>query len=158
MVSANKLGVRHPLPYALLGIALWMAVLPSGVHATIAGVVGSRDNHSGPHVLDAPQFLRRSRQIIEYFERCATRDLDVMKDAEQQIAIGALEDTCEKAQQPLHVLESSLHPWVTEVIMPVFALANAGVTFGGGTRQCRTEVPEVPRDAVGTDRCFGMPG
>jgi len=131
LVSANKLGVRHPLPYALLGIALWMAVLQSGVHATIAGVVAAMTIPSRT-VLDAPQFLRRGRQILDHFERCATHELDVMNDAEQQVAINALEDTCEKAQPPLHVLESSLHPWVTFVIMPVFALANAGVAFGGG--------------------------
>jgi NhaA family Na+:H+ antiporter len=55
-----------------------------------------------------------------------------MTDVEQQVAINALEDTCEKVQPPLYRLETSLHPWVTFVIMPVFALANAGVPLSGG--------------------------
>jgi Na+:H+ antiporter, NhaA family len=38
-LAANRLGVRHPLPYALIGAALWMAVLQSGIHATVAGVL-----------------------------------------------------------------------------------------------------------------------
>jgi NhaA family Na+:H+ antiporter len=48
------------------------------------------------------------------------------------MAIEALEDACEKVQPLLHLLEHSLHPWVTFLIMPVFALANAGVSFGEG--------------------------
>lgn len=148
MVSANKLGVRHPLPYALLGIALWMAFLHSGVHATIAGVLAAMTIPSRT-VLDAPQFLRRGRQILEHFERCATQEMDVMNDVEQQVAINALEDTCEKAQPPLHLLEASLHPWVTFLIMPVFALANAGVTFSGGAIGQRISDPVALGVALG---------
>jgi NhaA family Na+:H+ antiporter len=54
-----------------------------------------------------------------------------MKDEELQSVIEALEDSCEKVQPPLHRLEHGLHPWVTFLIMPVFALANAGVVFEG---------------------------
>lgn len=43
-----------------------------------------------------------------------------------------MEDACEKVQTPLQRLENALHPWVTFAIMPIFALANAGVTLGGG--------------------------
>jgi NhaA family Na+:H+ antiporter len=134
LIGANRMGVRHPIPYALLGILLWMAVLKSGIHATIAGVVAAMTIPART-VLDAPQFLQRGRRILEYFERSANRGQGVMTDVEQQIAINALEDTCEKAQPPLYRLEKALHPWVSFAIMPIFALANAGVSFSGGLVQ-----------------------
>jgi Na+:H+ antiporter, NhaA family len=130
LLLANRLGVRHPLPYAALGCVLWIAVLQSGIHATIAGVVLAITIPSRT-VLAPSQFLSHSRAVLEHFERAAQSTSVVMKDEELQSAIEALEDSCEKVQPPLHRLEHGLHPWVTFLIMPVFALANAGVVFEG---------------------------
>ena len=127
---ANRLGVRHPLPYALLGILLWYCVLQSGVHATIAGVLLALTIPSRTE-LNPSQFLLHGRAILDHFEQTVGADKSLLNDGNQQMAIEALEDACEKVQPPLHLLEHSLHPWVTFLIMPVFALANAGVTFGG---------------------------
>ena len=70
--------------------------------------------------------------MLDHFERASlTAPFDVLGDIEQQTAIDALEDACEKVQPPLHRLEQALHPWVTFVIMPLFALANAGVGLSG---------------------------
>jgi NhaA family Na+:H+ antiporter len=131
LVVANRLGVRHPLPYGLLGCVLWVAVMQSGVHATIAGVVLAMTIPTRT-ILAPSQFLLHSRAVLDHFERAAQTQTLVMKDEELQSAIEALEDSCEKVQPPLHRLEHGLHPWVTFVIMPVFALANAGVDLRGG--------------------------
>ena len=131
LLLANRMGVRHPLPYVLLGIVLWLAVLHSGVHATIAGVVLAMTIPSRTE-LNAPEFRQRIRAILQHFERHADSEKGVMNDEEQQVAIEALEDACERVQPPLYRLEKALHPWVTFLIMPVFALANAGVAFSGG--------------------------
>jgi NhaA family Na+:H+ antiporter len=128
LIVTNRLAVRHPLPYALLGLVLWVAVLQSGVHATIAGVMLAMTIPSRTE-LNAVDFLTRSRAVLDNFEATARMEQSVMNDEEQQAAIHALEDSCEKVQPPLHRVEHALHPWVTFVIMPLFALANAGVTF-----------------------------
>jgi NhaA family Na+:H+ antiporter len=130
LVLANRLGVRHPLPYAVIGAVLWFAVLQSGVHVTIAGVVLAMTIPSRT-VLAPSDFLSHSRAVLAHFERAADNQSNVMRDEELQSAIEALEDSCEKVQPPLHRLEHGLHPWVTFVIMPLFALANAGVAFEG---------------------------
>jgi NhaA family Na+:H+ antiporter len=130
LVIANRLGIRHPLPYAAIGAVLWFAVLQSGVHATIAGVVLAMTIPSRT-VLAPFDFLSHSRAVLNHFERSADNESNVMRDEELQSAIEALEDSCEKVQPPLHRLEHGLHPWVTFVIMPMFALANAGVVFEG---------------------------
>jgi NhaA family Na+:H+ antiporter len=130
LLLANRMGVGHPLPYGLLGLVLWGAVLQSGVHATIAGVVLAMTIPSRTE-LDPRQFLLHSRAVLDHFERAAHSETNVMAHDELQVAIEALEDSCEKVQPPLHRLEHALHPWVTFFIMPVFALANAGVSFGG---------------------------
>ena len=88
----NIMGVRRLAPYLLVGAFLWVCVLKSGVHATLAGValafaIPMTPEEAGPNVSD--------------------------------------EST------PLTVLEHALHPWVTFFIMPVFALANAGVPLTG---------------------------
>jgi Na+:H+ antiporter, NhaA family len=130
LVAANRLGVRHPLPYALLGLLLWSSVLQSGVHATIAGVLLAMTIPSRTE-LNPDEFLHRGRAVLDHFERTAQKEKTVMNDEEQQAAIEALEDSCEQVQPPLHRLEHALHPWVTFFVMPVFALANAGLAFDG---------------------------
>lgn len=84
LVALNRAGVDHIAPYLLLGLVLWGAVLASGVHATIAGVL-------------------LAFTIPAKGENAA-----------------------------LDRLEHTLHPWVAFAIMPIFALANAGVAVGGG--------------------------
>jgi NhaA family Na+:H+ antiporter len=134
-LAANRLGVRHPLPYAAIGAVLWIAVLQSGVHATIAGVLLAFMIPSRTAV-NQREFLRHGRALLDRFERAAeTEPFDILSDVEQQTAIEGLEDACEKVQPPLHRLEQSLHPWGTFVIMPLFALANAGVSLSGGLGQ-----------------------
>jgi len=130
-LAANRLGVRHPLPYALIGAVLWMTVLQSGIHATIAGVLLAFTIPSRT-AINQREFLEHGRAVLDHFEKAAeTRPYDILSDLEQQTAVEALEDACEKVQPPLQRLEQSLHPWVTFLIMPLFALANAGVSLSG---------------------------
>ena len=130
LIAANRLGVRGSLVYVVLGVALWVAVLKSGVHATIAGVLLAMTIPSGRRV-DEEQFVARGRALLDEFA-AGVRPGETDPSPEQREAVHALEDVCEQVTQPLHRLEHALHPWVAFGIMPVFALANAGVGLGGG--------------------------
>ena len=94
LFALNRRGVRRPAAYLLLGIPLWVAVLKSGVHATLAGVVAAM------------------------FIPLQTKG-ESMEDVEGPSLLVHLEHT--------------LHPWVAFGVLPVFALANAGVQLGGLT-------------------------
>ncbi len=134
-MTANRLGVRHPLPYTAIGVVLWMSVLQSGVHATIAGVLLAFTIPSRT-AINQREFVRHGRALLDHFEKAAeTEPFDILVDVEQQTAIEALEEACEKVQPPLSRLEGNLHPWVTFMIMPLFALANAGVPLSGRLEQ-----------------------
>lgn len=111
LILLNIAGIRNPVPYAVLGCVLWMLFLNSGVHATVAGVLLA---------MTIPHTSRMDSGQLQEFP------------GSQQSAAMALEDSCEKLLTPLHRLEHGLHPWVANFIMPVFALANAGVVVGNG--------------------------
>jgi NhaA family Na+:H+ antiporter len=129
LAAANWLGVRRPLFYGLLGIALWMAVYQSGVHATVAGVLLAVTIPARTR-LDSDAFVVRARSIVDDFEG-RTSDGEDAHTEEHHSALWELEDTTEKAQAPMLRIEHTLSPWTAFLIVPLFALANAGVTIRG---------------------------
>ena len=82
--------------------------------------------------IDAVGFLRRSRELMDVFRRASRRGQRALINEDQQWAVTSLEEACEQVQTPLQRLEHGLHPWVAFVIMPLFALANAGVALTTG--------------------------
>jgi Na+:H+ antiporter, NhaA family len=130
LLTVNRAQVRHPAPYALLGVVLWVAFLKSGIHATIAGVVLAMTIPARTRI-DQRDFANQVRGGLRAFERGCGLGTNVMTNSTQQEAIEQIEDACDGAQTPLMKLEHSLHGVVAFGIMPLFALANAGVRLGG---------------------------
>ena len=130
LVIVGRLGIRHPLVYALLGVAVWLAFLYSGVHATVAGVLVAATIPIRVRV-DSPGFLSRSRDLLLVFERSGKSGHEDQTSSEQKAILKELEDTTQELQPPLQRFETALHPWVAFVIMPLFALSNAGVKLEG---------------------------
>jgi len=130
LVAANRAGVRHPLVYALLGLGLWLAFLKSGVHATVAGVLLAMTIPSRARI-NTEEFLAQSRALLDEFERAGESGESILTNADRQAALHTLEIACGRVAAPIERFEHALHPWVTFAIMPVFALANAGVALGG---------------------------
>ena len=130
LVVLNRLGVQRTAVYVILGLGLWLAFLKSGVHATIAGVLLALTIPASRR-LDAPDFLERARAYLASFAE-DVKPGEAEPTLQQQNAIFALENACEAAETPLARMEHGLHKPVAFFIIPVFALANAGVAVTGG--------------------------
>jgi NhaA family Na+:H+ antiporter len=131
LLLLNRIQVRSPLPYAFLGVFLWLAILQSGVHATVAGVLLAATIPSKQRI-DGKSFLESSRTFLTSFEKAGEAEIEILPNKEQRAALHALEVAAESVSSPLQRLEHALHPWVALAIMPIFALANAGVALSGG--------------------------
>lgn len=130
LLTLNRANVRHPAPYVLLGVVLWVAFLTSGIHSTIAGVLLAMTIPARTRI-DQQEFAAQVREELAGFEQASGPGVSVLTNNLQQEAIHRIEDACEGAQSPLMRLEHALHGVVAFGIMPVFALANAGVRLGG---------------------------
>lgn len=131
----NMARVRAPWVYALIGVALWIAVVAAGVHGTVAGVllaltipVHTRVNES--------EFMAEGQKALRDFDQALETPspglaVTVLTNEASQYALHRLEELCEHAQPPLHRLEHGLHGLVAFGIMPLFALSNAGVHVTG---------------------------
>lgn len=126
LIALNVAGVRRLTPYLLLGLGLWYFVHASGVHPTIAGVLLAFTIPTRTRI-DAAQFSSTARGLLEYFDRTETGDLLVLTSKGQQDAIVGLDRASEEVTAPLLRLEHALHGFAAFVVMPLFALANAGV-------------------------------
>jgi Na+:H+ antiporter, NhaA family len=125
----NVLGIRAAVVYAVLGSIVWLAFLESGVHATIAGVLVALTIPARNRI-DWSHFLTQARALLSACEPVVTPESPrMLTDERQQSAVYELEELCERVQTPLQRLEHGLHPWVSFGIIPIFALANAGVSL-----------------------------
>lgn len=130
LVLSNRAGFRHPLIYAVFGIGVWFGVLTSGVHATIAGVLVALTIPARPS-FRAREFIALGRAILDRIEHGLTAENAPPSSSDLSANLQTLENASQRMESPLQRLEHSLHPWVSYAIMPLFALANAGVSFGG---------------------------
>lgn len=131
MAILNAIGVRRVLVYLLIGLVVWYFVLKSGVHATIAGVLVAMTIPAKTRV-DQAKYSGFVRSMLERFDADSKGSERAWTTGKQQSAVLAIEDAGHKVETPVRRLEHSLIPWVAFLILPVFALANAGVAVGAG--------------------------
>ena len=132
LIGLNLFRVRRLTPYLVLGLALWFFVHESGVHATIAGVLLAFTIPTRTRI-NAEEYSIRARGLLDDFDRTETGDLLVLTSKGQQEAIIGLERESENVMAPLLRLEHGLQRFSAFVVMPLFALANAGVALSGSS-------------------------
>jgi NhaA family Na+:H+ antiporter len=152
-IAANRAGVRWPWSYGAIGLALWGTVLLSGIHATVAGVLLAFAIPVRTR-LNEHQFLFKARRALQDFDVAATitarnADTSILSNTQHHTALEELETLCQKAQPPLIRLEHALHGTVAFGIMPLFALANAGVTFDAAALGAAVAHPVTLGTALG---------
>jgi len=127
LVAGNRLDIQHPNFYALIGLCLWVALLKSGIHASIAGVlIGATIPVRPRH--DHRTFLDKSEKLLERYR--SIEGIEGPFHHEDRLGtLLALEHVCHDAMSPLQRMEHEMNNWVIFGVMPVFALANAGVTL-----------------------------
>lgn len=131
LVIMNKIGVRNLIVYTLVGIALWLAFLKSGVHATVAGVLLAFIIPASSRI-NTKKFFDETKTLINDFDSAGEHGDHVLTNPERLDIVDQIENNCEKILTPLQRFEHGLHPWVSFFIMPLFAFANAGVSIGEG--------------------------
>ncbi len=123
LIAANRFNVRSSAIYTILGIGLWFCFLKSGIHATIAGVLLAMTIPVSKKI-NKEQFVEETigtlRELKNNTDRQSVNEL-----------IHKVASLSEEVQSPLHRFEHALHPFVSFLIMPVFAIANAGVKIEG---------------------------
>jgi NhaA family Na+:H+ antiporter len=130
LIVLNVLHVQHLTPYLVLGLGLWFYMHESGIHATIAGVLLAFVIPTRTRI-NAAEFSAKARGLLDHFDRTETGDLLVLTSKGQQEAIIGLERASELVTAPLLRLEHALHAFSAFGVMPLFALANAGVGLRG---------------------------
>ncbi|MDD4116184.1 MAG: Na+/H+ antiporter NhaA [Massilibacteroides sp.] len=128
MYIGNRMGVRNVFFYLILGIVgVWTAFLLSGVHATIASVLAAFTIPADV-TIDENEYMRKIRASLDKFKGIDPNGKPTLSDKQLAILERIKEDT-RAATPPLQRLEQSMHKFVVFFVVPIFALANAGVSF-----------------------------
>ncbi len=131
LALANFLWIRWTLLYVLLGLAIWFAVLGSGIHPTVAGIVVAMFIPARGKY-DTDRFVQKVKKLMGGFQ-CEDQGCgySILLDRDHLDAVHALEVACHDVETPLQRMEHALHPWVAFLVLPLFALCNAGLSFHG---------------------------
>lgn len=125
LIVINRFGIRSALPYTIIGVFVWFFTLESGVHATIAGVLVAMTIPSLPKY-DPRFFAKPMKELINGFEEDPIKDNFTLDDKQKRIVRGMKSQLC-GVEAPLNRYEDGLHVPIGILIIPIFALINAGL-------------------------------
>ena len=131
LILANRAGFQRWPIYAALGIGVWIAIFASGIHGTLAGVLVAMTVPSRSWI-NPREFLRRGRDLLDDFERLDGQQGNMLSNQAQQHASQRIQRLAEDVETPMTHLEHRLNPWVSYLVLPVFAFANAGIPLRSG--------------------------
>ena len=126
LLFLNLGGVRRSLPYAFVGILLWVFMLASGIHATIAGIVIAFVIPIRPK-FEPDLFISRMKDTTDKMVEAVADNPDIIHNNRFRSLVSSLEDGVKLVQAPAQRAEHTLHLPVAYLVIPIFALANAGI-------------------------------
>lgn len=127
LIVFNRFGIHSTMPYFVVGSIMWIFMLQSGVHATIAGILTAMTIPSHPKINPRyfDEFMEKLTQKYANFKVEQNYELH----EEQKTILHHMNKHIQEVQSPLNRLEHSLHLPVSLIIIPLFALANAGIAI-----------------------------
>ncbi|MCB1856580.1 MAG: Na+/H+ antiporter NhaA [Halieaceae bacterium] len=132
LASLNLGGVRRPLPYAMLGVLLWAAMLSSGVHSTIAGIIVAFLIPIRPK-FEPEHFIERLESLPPKLQAALADGTDIIHNVRFRSLVDSLGNGVRLVQAPAQRVEHILHLPVAYLVIPIFALANAGIPIEFGS-------------------------
>lgn len=130
IVLLIRVGMKSVVVYTMLGAAFWLAVYESGVHPTIAGVILGLLIPANP-LLKRKLFAQSADDLVQRFRRLGAEG----KQDEADALLGRIEELVAGTEPPVERISRLMHPWVSFVVIPVFAFVNSGVTLSAGALQ-----------------------
>jgi len=127
MIVFNRFGIHAVLPYFIVGILIWFFMLESGVHATIAGVIAALSIPSKPKRTPVT-FAEDTKGLLDEYSKYPIT-ADHMLHEEQKAILINIKDKIDAVGTPSSRLERDLHLPVALIVIPLFALANAGISI-----------------------------
>lgn len=132
LLTFNFAGIRKIMPYFIIAVLLWYALLQSGVHATLAGVLGAFTVPARSKY-DPSLFADLVNQQIDRFIASRRQDDSVMTNEKLYTIVQNLEESVKGVQTPLQQLEHIWHLPVAFIVIPIFAIFNAGIPLHIGS-------------------------
>ncbi|HBH35810.1 MAG TPA: Na+/H+ antiporter NhaA [Gammaproteobacteria bacterium] len=132
LLLLNVIGIRKTLPYFIVALFLWYAMLQSGVHATLAGILGALSVPATPKY-NPERFSEHVREMIQRFDASHLPGKSIMTNDALRAVVQALENGVHSVQAPLQSLEHLWHMPVAYLVIPIFALVNAGIPMDFGS-------------------------
>ena len=126
LIMLNVAGIRKITPYFILSVFLWYAMYKSGVHATLAGVLGAFSVPARPKY-NPDRFSEHVRELIERFDGSHVTGQSIMTNDKLRAIVQTLENGIHQVEAPLQRLEHAWHLPVAYLVIPIFALFNAGI-------------------------------
>lgn len=134
LLSFNFGGIRKVMPYFLVAVVLWYALLQSGVHATLAGILGAFTVPARSKY-DPRFFTDLINRQIDRFVASRQHDDSLMTNEKLYAVVQNLEESVKGVQTPLQRLEHIWHMPVAFIVIPIFAIFNAGIPMQSGSMQ-----------------------
>lgn len=149
LVALNLGGIRRPTPYVILGIILWAAMLASGIHATLAGIFLAFTIPMKPKY-DPKRFSQFVKDKLTKINSAYDQENNILKNDRLRSEVRELENAAALVQAPAQMMERSMHLPSAYIIIPIFALANAGISLSWES------VSEVMVDSLSLGIAFGL--
>lgn len=126
LLAFNTMGIRKTMPYFIVAVFLWYALLQSGVHATLAGILGALAVPAVPKY-NPERFSNHVRELMQRFDANYQPGVSIMTNDKLRAVVQTLENGVHSVEAPLQRLEHVWHMPVAYLVIPIFALANAAI-------------------------------